>query len=145
MLGQDRDRDRAACWPRDQTEIEHLVYRDETERQDPKSRFAQLGLKCSGILGSLAAATHMLSLYVCYNFNSTRELSFVSFASPMDISFGNYVRLFEFANNVVRIFDAQLSQIMRSHPMTPVISPIIMRWRPATPAPSHLRFLRCGG
>ena len=85
MLGRDRDRDQAACWSRDQTETEHLVYQDETEQQVPKSRFAQFSLKCSGNLDILAAATHVLGLYVCYNFSSTLgsppQLSLVSRAS----------------------------------------------------------------
>ena len=111
MLGQDRDRDQAACRPRDQSETEHLVYRDETEQQVPKSRFARFGSKCSGNLGSLVAVAHALSLYasVCYNF-SPAQLLFVSF--------GNYVRLF--VNNVcnaVQIFDvhAQPSQFPTLH------------------------------
>ena len=62
-------------------------------------------------------------------------------AQLLFVLFSNYVHLFE--NNVAWIFDAQPSQIMRLHPVsvTPIITAIIMRWRPVS---SHLRFLRCG-
>ena len=54
MLRQDRDQDQAACWPRDQTETEHLVYQDKTEQT--KSWFAPFDLNCLRNLGSLATA-----------------------------------------------------------------------------------------
>ena len=134
MLGQDRDRDRAACWRRDQTETEHLVYRDETEQQVPKSRFARFGLKCSGNLGSLAFVRLICALQfyfdsgMFHNSCSSRwRGAYPWFGSLVanklkfrtSLGSGNYVRDSSsvrklFANNVcnvyvVQICDAELS------------------------------------
>src|SRR5438046_5579541 len=51
LLGRDRDRDRAPCWPPRPNRDEQPIDRDETEQHLPKSRFVRFGSGFSGNLG----------------------------------------------------------------------------------------------